>query len=857
MAIDWLHPLFWAFLILSGLVITWLFRRSGVTWLPAWFSRLILVVLSLIAVFQPEALVLDEPLQGLSILILDQSDSIDPVQKTMAQAFAEDWAAAAENRLVIPFGSEPMLIDFEISWPDLDGRDSALLAALHAAQALLLESDDSRLIIATDGLVEDLPEIAAALVDLEESGTEIELVPLAPRPAAGDISLGRILSPSSIWAGTTLDVILPVYAVGGFSANQVTFKCNDQKLEPIGQGQNYLIYHLPKQAEGITTLSAEIAATGDPFPGNNVSFAAFWVFPSPRTLFLSADFNESALFTQNLREYGLDVEMDAPQNVSTSLETLRQYQLIFLHNMQALDLSELQMSVLRDYVRLGYGGVVFLGGESTYSLGGFENTLLEAMLPVSLDPPARAKRSPMLTLLVLDRSGSMGVETSQGALPIDLAKESAMRVVETLSGEDYLGLMTYSLDSIWHVPIRILGEGLSRREALDAISEIKVDSLTNMYGAMEDILAALRDLPVGAPEQRYLLLLSDGKSSDGSFSEFVQIAEEIANENVVISTIAMGEAADEAVMQAIADAGNGRFYLVEDVSRLPAVMFAESQASQGLRVQIGETMLSLASPGHPVLSGMSPSALPRLQAYNALSSKSDLGAEDILVAAGTGDPILSSWQYGLGRVTAWMGDVGEAWVESWARDIDEARFWSQVVHYTLPNPTLDAVQAAVTSEARFLNLAVKVPSTPTIPGTRYQIRFTFADEDGQVRVFEVPQVGADTFELSIDRPVDGAYRGVLSYQVIGGEWVDMPAPFTVNPPLEWARPNAAIGLENLANWESLADGRMTDFDTLRLADMPDEEPPPVFLTARGWLVLIVLILWPVDIALRRRFYPWH
>ncbi len=842
---------------MAGLLLAWLFHRYRLGWLPAWFSRLVLVVLGLVAVFRPESLVLDEPLEGLSILILDQSDSVDPVEMAAAKASATIWASDGENRMIIPFAAETHIVDPVAPWPGMDGRASALLAALEKAQTLLTHPEGSEVIIATDGLVEDLPSIAGILADFRNEGVGVTLVPLSPRPGEGDLALGQILAPAGIWEGTTLDVILPVFSDMGFEADDVTFTCNGQALQPVSLGLNYLIYRLPRQAQGITTLSAALNAPDDPFNGNNETHAALWVFPPPQTLFVSSDLGGAIRFTQALRDYGLNIRTISPGALDNSPADLGYYQLIFLHNLQAGDLTAAQMSALRDYSRNGFGGLIFLGGERTYSLGGFENTLLEPILPISLAPPPRSERSPMLTLLVMDRSGSMGVVTSEGVLPIDLAKESAMRVIEALSGEDYLGLVTYSQDTIWHVPIRQLGEGLDRREALDAVSQIRIDSITNMYAAMQEILMEIRSLPPTIPQQRYMMLLSDGKSTDGRYSEFVTIAKSFAEENVVISTIAVGDAADAVVMEAIAEAGNGRFYLVEDVSRLPAVMFAESQAAQGLRVQYGTTVLNLAAPGHPVLSGMSPAALPQLAAYNALGSKSDLGAEDILVTAGFGDPILSSWQYGLGRVTAWMGDVGEAWVQGWPNPQDEARFWSQVIRYTLPNPSLDSVQASIESSPLTLDLIVQVPSSPTMPGTRYEIMFAFAGSDGKARAFRVGQVSPDTFELSIDRPEFGAYRGVVTYQISGGETLELPVPFSVNPPREWMRPDPEPGLANIADWKSLTGGRVLGFEELLGSETPKPESKPPLLTARDWLILAVIVLWPVDIALRRRFHPWH
>ncbi len=50
------------------------------------------------------------------------------------------------------------------------------------------------------------------------------------------------------------------------------------------------------------------------------------------------------------------------------------------------------------------------------------------------------------------------------------------------------------------------------------------------------------------------------------------------------------------------------------------------------------------------------------------------------------DPILTAWQYGLGRSIAWTSDSGEAWSEAWQRWSESGLFWTQMLAYTFPDP---------------------------------------------------------------------------------------------------------------------------------------------------------------------------
>ena len=136
----------------------------------------------------------------------------------------------------------------------------------------------------------------------------------------------------------------------------------------------------------------------------------------------------------------------------------------------------------------------------------------------------------------------------------------------------------------------------------------------------------------------------------------------------------------------IADEGGGRFLESPDPADLPRIMIAESQAALAENTQQGRTSVILGVEGHPVMSGFSPAELPGLDGYHALISKTNQGAEDILVSASFGDPLLSAWQYGLGRVVSWTGDLGQDWARDWRAWERRGEFWGQVLRYTLPDP---------------------------------------------------------------------------------------------------------------------------------------------------------------------------
>jgi uncharacterized membrane protein len=646
----------------------------------------------------------------------------------------------------------------------------------------------------------------------------------------------------------------------------VQLKVNGQEsgLEPEPLGGNIYRFHIPPQSQGILTLeaSAEFGSTleaADPFPGNNSAYATLQVFPPPRVLFVTSQpaSPQAESLVRLLSQNGLEVQQQSPEGIPTDLQGLQSYRVIFLHNLLSSQLRQEQILSLQVFVSRLAGGVVFLGGRNSYTLGGYNNTPLEPLLPVRLEPPPRSERPPIVFLLILDHSASMGTaDPPEAPRPIALAREAAMRAIEAMQPQDWLGVLSFSDDFTWNITFRELGSGLTLREALDAVSRVEATGSTYMYTAMEEGLAALQNLPESAPPARHVLVLSDGQSFDGSPEEFRSLADSAQGQGITLSSIAFGEEADADTMSAIADAGQGRYYEVKQADDLPRILVYESQAARSENIQTGQTSLKLGEGDHPILSELRPSTLPALNGYNALSSKSEEGAEDVLVSASFGDPILSTWQYGLGRVVAWTADIGEEWTGEWQAE-SQGRFWSQVVRYALVNPALGPAQVDVQASETELTVGAAIQGQDGQPANLAQLNFTYADPAGGTHSFTVPQVSAGTYHLEIPRPPEGAYRGVVTYTSPQGQEMEVPAAYAVNPPEEWLPADPAIGQEHLAAWAIRGGGQVVSLNALqsmaRAAPAGGEERAE---TGWPWVLLALVLLWPLEIAIRRRWMPW-
>ncbi|MCC7129977.1 MAG: hypothetical protein B6D39_07730 [Anaerolineae bacterium UTCFX2] len=866
-----------AALLAALALLTWFARKARLKWLLAWVLRVCLVLIAWAGLFYASRSKPADAFAPQTVMLLDLSDSIDGDNREAAWRSAREWQMAAENRVLSVYGNSSVFI-----MPEEDGaldtilektnpKSSDLAGALQKVERLF----DSRLagiILATDGLVERADQIDQMLTASKEAGARLDAVPISPRNQANDLAVADVLAPRSLWAGTAFDVFVPVQGETSESTPVFELFVNGESLAVSSTQVGSGLYRIPlsKVPEGIVMLkvvgrnASESDESGsqfdsDPFLENNQAFAAIQVFPPPNVLYVTSNPNSAPVqrMQRLLSDQNIQVTQIQPAAFPTNLAQLRQFGVIFIDNLLSNQLNQEQQIALQVFASEFAGGVVFLGGQNSYTLGGYQNSILEPMLPVKLEPPARSLRQPITFLLILDLSGSMNVRNQDDISSISLAIEAAMRSIETLQVDDYLGILTFSDAFQWAFPLQRLTGPEEIQQALDTVNRMEASGTTYMYAAMREGVLTMAGVPADAPHNKHILLLSDGQSTDGTPDEFLSLAGLVPANGITLSTIALGLEADKGLLEQLAEVGKGRFYAVENVEKLPYIMIAESQAARSENIQTGVSGLKALDSSHPILSGLSRESLPELQGYNALSSRKEEGAEDILVSTSFEDPILSVWQYGLGRVIAWTTDNGAEWLGAW-EDEPQSKFWSQVVRYALADPASSAAQVDVQVDPEKMIIQASLFTTDGKPVNLAEVTFSYLDQSQTVRKFSLVQQGIGAYRTELARPPEGEYRAVLAYQDAGGERYESAVPFAVNPPDEWLPADPQAGFTNLQRWTELTGGQFTTFDELlqqtqSAADENSSASPRDFT----WYILAaLLVLWPLEIAIRRRWLPW-
>src|SRR5690348_1713849 len=218
---------------------------------------------------------------------------------------------------------------------------------------------------------------------------------------------------------------------------------------------------------------------------------------------------------------------------------------------------------------------------------------------------------------------------------------------------------------------------------------------------------------------------------------------------ISLSTVGIGSDADTNLLQELAQLGHGRYYDGNDPFDLPQLLVKETQQVQRAAI-VEEDFTPLQITSNPAIDGIDMKGAPQLRGYVATTPKPQ---STVLLASRELDPVLSEWQYGLGRVMAWTSDAKNLWASRWLEWPDFARFWAQLVKRTDRAPedpnrqitvkvtgdqariTLDAQSGTEQTDRQYLNF---LPSQAVV-----------VDPAGAQTNVALPQVAPGRYEATV------------------------------------------------------------------------------------------------------------
>lgn len=681
------------------------------------------------------------------ILTADRSDSIGPQGARRMRAFLDEVRSRAGPGLrvgLVTFGSNAELEEAPSEQPRLamasrprtDGTNIA--AAIQRAIPAFPAGAARRLVLLTDGQA-TAGDLAPALAAVRASGIELVVVPMASDPAP-DVLVEEVTVPALVSVGervlvtVTLRASAPAEAELRVRANGILLLTQDLNLRA---GRTGVDLEVLAAQPGLLRIDATIEASPDAEPGNNRAFALGLISGGPSVIYAGTPAGPLAALLESQR---LSVRRISPAQLPGSAAGYHGTAAVVLDDVPAYLLSPQQMAALRDYVRIGGGGLVAVGGTQSFGIGGYAGTPLEEALPVSMDVRHRLAIPTMAVVLVLDASGSMGGFGNELA-KVELAKETAQSVVDLLGERDVVGVLAFDQAPRWLVQLTAASQ---RARILEAVSRIRAGGGTNLYPAL---VAAREALRRAEARVKHIIVLSDGQTDPGDFRG---LATALASERITVSTVAIGRDADIEIMRSIAGWGRGRAYVAHDAYSIPRILAAEALLATRSYV-VEERFTPRLAGTSALVADLGP--VPPLLGYLATAPKP---STEVILTSHQDDPILAVWNYGVGRAVAITTDARSRWTAPWSGWSGAVRFWSQAVRWAMSRQTgsLD-VHAETVGEG--VRIVLDARATDGSPYMGWEAAVTLAGDRGEVGTAPLVQTRPGWYEAELPLPPPGAY----------------------------------------------------------------------------------------------------
>ncbi len=751
-------------------------------------------------------------------------------------------------------------VDDNIDVTRMDGTNIA--EGIRLALAMLPPDTARRIVLVTDG-----NETAGSALEAARraagtsapgtiggaSGVPIDIVPITYN-IAGDVQVARVETPPFARPGERATVRIALEATRE-TAGRLTLLRENIPV-PIGEGGAMSRHVVVPAGESIELAMVELGDTpvnrfeavfepddpsDDILPENNRS-ESFTITPAPgAVLIVEREPDQQSALAQALRAGNMRVEARPAERLPADLLAMQNYELVVLNNVPAYELTPQQQEMLARYVSDLGGGLIMVGGEQSFGAGGWAGTPVEEVLPLNMNPPKELILPTAAMVLVLDKSRSMdrGVPGAR-ATQQEIANEGAALAIESLRDDSLVGVVTFDFVPHMLVPLQRNDDPAKLAKLVRSIAP---DGGTDIYPALAMAFEMLRTVDT---DRKHVVFLSDGQAPTEGLDE---LAQAMSNAGITLTTIAVGESADRATLERLADIGKGQFFLVRNPRMLPRILVDAVQVVNKPLIKEGLFEPVVHSTGLAL--GAAAEDAPNLGGLVITAVKpSPLVA--IELSHPEGEPLLAHWQAGLGRSAAFTSDTEGAWSSRWHSWPKFQSFWTQLARAIARPPGEPNAEMFVTTEDDSVRMTLDLSAQPTGESEYLQVDATVYTPRGESRSVRLSQTGPGRYEGAVAANEAGNYIVVASPR--RGERRLAPVIGGVTRPTgaEFRRYRSNIAL--LDQIVTVTQGRRLAIEAPDEAELFDRSALPRSVSALPawpivlWAALAILML---DIACRR------
>jgi uncharacterized protein YegL len=537
---------------------------------------------------------------------------------------------------------------------------------------MLPDGEPGRVVATFDGN-ETRGNAALVLPSIVERNVTIDVLP-RPHLRPGETLVEEVSAPPRIHAGESFPLQAFIYAHGRSTGQLRILKDGEIIAErpfDIPGGRRRIETVIPTAAPGYARYEVAIDSAADTFTQNNRNGIAIDVAPSPDVLIVAAQPAWGEVFAKALGVHQISCKVVEPKRAPYYLKDWLAYSAIVLMNVPAIDLTTRQQELIEKAVADHGRGLLLLGGENSFGPGGYYETPLERLSPLSSRVPRETPR--VALVFVLDRSGSMQRDEG-GATRLDIAKQATLGAIGLLQPESQIAIVVFDSEAKVLLP---MGNAGNSGAVTSALQQLEPGGGTAIYPGLVEALRLFKGVDAAV---KHIVVMSDGLTQPG---DFPGILKAISDQGISVSAVSIGDGADQVQLREIARLGKGAFHATQDFKALPSIMSQEALLLSGMPVEEHETAPLWVERNGEFFAGL-PDRMPLLSGYVLTTRKPP--ADLYLTVQNEKQeqvPLFASWRYGSGRVVAVATHGAGAWTKEWQRMPEYPLLWSQTVRHLI------------------------------------------------------------------------------------------------------------------------------------------------------------------------------
>ena len=825
--------------ILLGLVLLlakWLKRlnKSKKTWIVALrCAVLTLLVLAL------SGMSLTWKLNNVTTLFLiDASDSTHSSKSDMEEFIKKAYKLKGpKDKLgVVSFGDNAQVESFisdETNFAGIEGKINGIYTnienALATALSLFPDNSNKRVVLISDG-EENSGNAGRIALSLQEQGIDFKYHKVE-KSAGEEALVEKIEVPERLALGEEFNLVVTINSTtvqkAKLSLVSERTKLSEQTVQ-LQKGLNKFVFRDKAVTGGFKSYNVLIEPEKDSQPKNNEASCYTNIVAKPRILVIEDNEGESEELVKMLKASSADYTVVNARAAPGNIQDMNIYKSIITCNVKIDSLNEGFRNSIESYVKDFGGGFIATGGDNSFALGGYSKTPLEKVLPVYMDMRGKKEAPKMAMLLIIDKSGSMS-EGVAGISKVDMAKEGAIRSLDSLRvGKDEIGVLSLDGAYSWVVKRQVINDPGAIEED---IGSIRADGGTSIIPSLE---AAYNSLKESDAKIKHIILLTDGLAERTGYDTLLS---NINKENITVSTVAVGQDSDKQLLSMISNTCNGRFYITDAYTNIPSIFTKETFMAARTYLNNRE-FTPVINYEHSVLKGAADGGLPPLLGYVGASQKE---TARVVLKSDEDDPILTVWQYGLGKAVAWNSDVSGKWNANYIPWNKNLKLWQNIINFTVENYDNENASIEITQQGSKATVSLK---NKNIENELNSVA-TVVSPSGESFETRLNPVAPGQYSGTFDIKEDGVYM-VSGKQELNGELVNaVKQGYAVQYSPEYK-------INNSDNLEKLVAGVGG-----KVITQPGEVYTGDLEYKRGqreltsYLISIFLILFMLDIALRR------